>query len=233
MSALAALLLLLSMVGAVVGLLMLVPRRFRRRGFYLTAISAVAFVGAALMGSSEINREARDLGFESAADRRASLAAGVDDAAVWEEVKSAGAQEPAAAVEPDHELIADNEIAADNLEEAVADETAGLVEEDDEKDGCKADLGCWAERHLAAANTACSFAIERLARFDYEWTNGFLEMKFGRYRWSNIDAGHLTYVGDRIKLQNGFGAWQHHIYFCDYDPISETVIHAEVRPGRL
>ncbi|MGV8939056.1 MAG: hypothetical protein ACOH2J_18200 [Allorhizobium sp.] len=94
-------------------------------------------------------------------------------------------------------------------------------------DKCRQDLQCWAEDAFVSASFDCTVAIQSLAKFDYEWTDGWTEPKLSRYRWSNKTTGIVTYLGDKIKFQNGFGAWKHMTYSCDYDPTSKTVINAE------
>lgn len=98
---------------------------------------------------------------------------------------------------------------------------------------CEIDLKCWAERHSAAATVRCDDAVERLAKYSHKWTDGFLEPKFSHFRWRERDKGTVTYIGDKIQFQNGFGALQNHIYECDFDPRLERVVDARARPGRL
>ena len=100
---------------------------------------------------------------------------------------------------------------------------------------CRQNLSCWAERHAIAAEVRCEKAVERLALHDFAWTTSWAQRKFSRYRWKDRSKGTLTYIGDRIKFQNGFGAWTHSLYECDvYGDGSEvTVLDARARPGRL
>ena len=98
---------------------------------------------------------------------------------------------------------------------------------------CRRDLSCWGERANRVAAHRCVGHVERLAKFDYEWTDGFLETKFSHYRWRNISEGTVTLLGDKIKFQNGFGAWQHHTYECDVDPAVESILDVRAGPGRL
>ena len=67
------------------------------------------------------------------------------------------------------------------------------------------------------------------------WTDGWLEKKFSHYRWRDQEAGILTYIGDKIRFQNGFGAWQNHVYECDVTiPGSRPfVLEVRAQPGRL
>lgn len=48
-----------------------------------------------------------------------------------------------------------------------------------------------------------------------------------------MDAGIVTYLGDRIQFQNGYGAYLNHSYACDFDTESEHVVNATAAPGRL
>ena len=92
---------------------------------------------------------------------------------------------------------------------------------------CRNDLQCWGEKHLANVEVTCVPLIERQARYDVEWDDGWFSMKLERWRWNDRAAGSLSYTGDRVKFQNGFGAWQRMTYWCHYDHQAQTV-HAEV-----
>jgi len=98
---------------------------------------------------------------------------------------------------------------------------------------CKKTLQCWGDRHLVGAAVRCASHIEKLVKFDHKWTDGMLEPKMSHFRWLDKEAGTLTYIGDKIQFQNGFGAWQAHIYECDYNPATESPIAVSARPGRL
>jgi len=98
---------------------------------------------------------------------------------------------------------------------------------------CMKDLQCWGDRHTGAAGVYCDDKVESLASYSARWTDGMLEPKFSHFRWLNKDQGTLTFIGDKIELQNGFGAWQNHIYECDYNPATKQVMDVRARPGRL
>ena len=87
---------------------------------------------------------------------------------------------------------------------------------------CRQSLQCWGDKHNLAASFTCQPLIEAYAKYDYEWTDGFLESKLPRFRWNDRKAGTLSYKGDKIKFQNGFGAWQKISYWCHYDPNTDT-----------
>ena len=98
---------------------------------------------------------------------------------------------------------------------------------------CQLSPACWGDRHLVMATSACAPVVERLAQYAHEWTDGFLGFKFSHYRWSDRDRGVITYIGDQIRFQNGFGAWQNYVYECDYDPSTELVEDVRATPGRI
>jgi hypothetical protein len=100
-------------------------------------------------------------------------------------------------------------------------------------DECKKTLQCWGEKHDVEASVYCRQPVELLAKNNFEWTDGILEPKFSHYRWKNQQAGVVTYIGDKIKYQNGFGAWIFHVYECDWDPVAKKVVDVRARPGRL
>ena len=98
---------------------------------------------------------------------------------------------------------------------------------------CKKTLQCWGDRQSIAAGVRCQGYVEKLAKYSYKWTDGILEPKFSHFRWKNQSTGVVTFIGDKIQFQNGFGAFQNYIYECDFDPSSEQVLHVRARPGRL
>jgi hypothetical protein len=98
---------------------------------------------------------------------------------------------------------------------------------------CMRDLQCWGDRNGIRAGYPCRRAVERLAKYAHEWTDGWLGSKFPRFRWHDRAAGQLTFLGDSVRFQNGFGAWQNYAYSCDYDPHTDAVLDVSAWPGRL
>lgn len=85
----------------------------------------------------------------------------------------------------------------------------------------------WLARwHKVDANGHCQRPVEDLAKYDFEWTDGWTEQKFSRYLARVVAPYVLTVVGDKIKFQNGFGAWQHMTYYCDYHVKEKRVLRA-------
>lgn len=87
---------------------------------------------------------------------------------------------------------------------------------------CRQDLQCWGDKHSLKAIFACQPLIESSAKYDYEWTDGWLESKLSRFRWDDRAKGSLSYTGDKLKFQNGFGAWVRIVYWCHFDPVART-----------
>jgi hypothetical protein len=95
---------------------------------------------------------------------------------------------------------------------------------------CQRDLQCAAWMYGIQAQWACAEAVEKAAKWQVEWTNRWYERRFptiawndkviGGKRFSGQAVGELLLSGDRIKAQNGFGAWQHARYACSYFPLS-------------
>lgn len=98
---------------------------------------------------------------------------------------------------------------------------------------CRDDLQCWAERYFVDAAVECGRPIEHFAKYDFEWLDGWLTPKFSRLRWQDKEAGTIVYIGDQIKFQNGFGAWQRATYFCVFDTQLKEVVDVRVEEGRL
>ena len=123
-------------------------------------------------------------------------------------------------------------------EKAKAEETARVkAEEERLKKEAEAALleenksnAKWlSDKYSITAGVACRSLVERLAKYDFEWTDGWLETKFPSYLTSTKAPYILTVSGDKIKFQNGFGAWQRQSYYCDYDVKNGQALQAYVR----
>lgn len=95
------------------------------------------------------------------------------------------------------------------------------------------DLDCLASKARSAASIACREPVESLSKYTFEWTDGFLEQKFDNWRWKDRGRGVVTYYGDHIRFQNGFGAWQDSVYECDVNVSDGVVLAVRAAPGRL
>ena len=102
-----------------------------------------------------------------------------------------------------------------------------------ENECAAADLSCLANKGVIAAGVYCKDAVERFALHSVRWTDGTFDMKFSRFRWANEADGTITYIGDKVEFQNGFGAYSPMIYECDLAKDGKTVMAARVHEGRL
>lgn len=85
----------------------------------------------------------------------------------------------------------------------------------EESAACRLDLQCTGDKQFKTSR--CRKIVESYAEYDYEWIDGWLEVKFDRYQWGDDDKKTIIYGGDKIKFQNGFGAWQRYTYLCRVD----------------
>ena len=63
--------------------------------------------------------------------------------------------------------------------------------------------------------------IAELARFDYEWTDGFSDRKFDTWQWLDRTEGTLGYNGRRIRMLDAMGYWHPMSYRCQYNPATQ------------
>jgi len=98
---------------------------------------------------------------------------------------------------------------------------------------CKQSLQCWGEKNIINAGAYCQKPIEKMSQYTFEWTDGMLDPRFSHYKWKDQSKGYITYIGDKIKLQNGFGAWGNYIYECDFDPSKNLALDVRASQGRL
>jgi hypothetical protein len=220
MNLFAGLLVWLALLALIVGFVLLIPKSKRKTGQLLICCAVWVFVAAAVIGIWAEDDESKSAGFEDAAQYRNAKQAGITDPKVWQAKLEADREKAAAAAEQ-------------AAKEAQAIQAAKEAAAKAEEEKCRSDLSCWGEKHSVKASFACRKEVERLAKYDFEWTDGWTGLKFTRYRWKNLQNSVVSYIGDAIKFQNGFGAFQNHIYVCDFDTNSGLVVDASARPGRL
>lgn len=95
---------------------------------------------------------------------------------------------------------------------------------------CRNDALCWGKLAHAEAAGPCERRIELAAKHQSEWTNGILEHRLEPLAWSDENTGVIIFGGDKIKMQNGFGAWTHMIYTCTWDSARKQVVEVGVEP---
>lgn len=97
----------------------------------------------------------------------------------------------------------------------------------------ESDLQCRGSNTLGSAAVYCSAHIEQRAQHAVRWTDSFFEPKFSQFRWRDPLAGEITYIGNKVEFQNGFGAFTPMIYECDLASDEKTVLDVRVQEGRL
>jgi hypothetical protein len=166
------------------------------------------------------DQAARAAGWLSASDQRRAYTAGFPTPETWAPKRKALAEEEARAQAAREEAARQARLA-----EEAAKRQKELV--------CRATLSCWAERTIITASLKCREPVERWTRYSFRWVDKWYEPKFSHYRWASQGEGTVTYIGDRIEMQNVFGAWAPHIYECDDDPETKQVLAVRAQPGRL
>jgi hypothetical protein len=204
------------LVGALmflVGLCMQPFQAIRQLGRFALLLGILLFVAGFGLHSKAADEEAVAAGFADDIDRRAAKEAGVPDPAAWRTKKVELAEQKRKEVEEKQRLEAERQA----VKEAQ----------------CRNDLQCWGEKFNIDASVTCRRYVERLAKNNFEWFDGTFESKFSHFRWKNRTQGIVSYIGDKIKFQNGFGAWIIHTYECDFDTTRKTVLDVRARPGRI
>jgi hypothetical protein len=98
---------------------------------------------------------------------------------------------------------------------------------------CRNNAECFARQNMARADLACGRPVADLSESYADWVNKEEEPRFGRFQIKNLDAGIVTYIGDKIQFPNGTGGMVNQIYECDFDGEKDRVVGVRARPGRL
>lgn len=184
----------------------------RRKKLKLAGVGCILLLAACIGLLSAADENARRAGYEDLTDKSEAENAGISDPAVWKVLREEQKKKRVSDQVKADEAAAVERIAA----AAIAKQDAGSKEAERLAAQKKADEAAEAER----------VAVQSLAKWDYEWTDSWSEPKLERYRWKDKRKGIVTYIGTKIKFQNGFGAWKHMTYFCDFDPVAKIVVSA-------
>ena len=220
---------LVALVMAVVWLILSLIRKdqrtkySKRTGFAFLAMF-VLFGAGGYFADADMNESAIEAGFADLDEMKAAKSAGFTDPVAYRDhLKDQKAKAEAA-----------EQAAADAAAKALAKaEAAAREKAEAEANACRQSVSCYGDKYMAAASVYCPDQIERLAKWDHEWTDGMLEMKFSHYRWKDKEAGIVDFIGDKLKMQNGFGAWQNVVYVCTFSTNPEMVLEVSAEPGRL
>ena len=78
----------------------------------------------------------------------------------------------------------------------------------------------------ALGTLTCTQAIESIPEFAFRWTNSWTESKWNKV---SVVGDKLVFGGDRLEVQNQFGAWVRRSYACEFD-VSTEVADAVLLP---
>ncbi|MBY5538713.1 hypothetical protein HFO60_01280 [Rhizobium leguminosarum] len=191
-------------------------RRCRKFALWSGLLALVVTLTTMTITGSQINADARAAGYDNADDQRDAQRAGIADPAMWHSQREAYLR-----------IWAAEKKQKDAAANATKDQESAKAEAI-----CRKDFNCWSNKFNRAATKACAPKIERAAKNGFEWTDSFTSPKFPR-AVINDNGASITYVGDTIKMQNGFGAWIIMTYECDFDTIAGSVVAVRVNPGQL
>lgn len=96
---------------------------------------------------------------------------------------------------------------------------------------CRADIKCTGERKAFSASIACRRELEAQAKYAARWPDDLPTWTYSEWRDEKKTA--IVYLGDRLQLKNGFGAWENYIYSCTYDLDNGRVLEVYLAPGRI
>ncbi|OXS14895.1 hypothetical protein CGX12_11790 [Zobellella denitrificans] len=94
------------------------------------------------------------------------------------------------------------------------------------------DSQCLFTQHNLKATIDCKPLIQRLAKYDYKWSDGMLTPTFSHFR-HDAAANTMTYIGDQIRMVNGLGNEIRHTYECVYDMGAQKIVDFSAKPGRI
>lgn len=128
-----------------------------------------------------------------------------------------------------------------------SDKVCAAYESDSDRADCYKELGSAKEgKPRSAENTSkgepyyysyvdlvCPDVIERLAKWDFEWTDGFLGLRFEPKPLKTDNPDVVAFYGDKLKMQNGFGAWSNVIYYCEVNNKTGRLVDVYVKKGKL
>lgn len=127
------------------------------------------------------------------------------------------------------------EVAQDGADNTDARAEMLFKAKDDYK--CEHAIDCVAQNFLFVVPEVCDPLIERQARYQYRWTDGLLDgPKYSGRRWNpkHGQERHLVdFYGDKLELQNAFGAWSNYVYVCTINVQSDAVMSVKLAQGRL
>lgn len=100
-----------------------------------------------------------------------------------------------------------------------------------EKQCAANDGNCLFEKYWIDASTPCKKLVEKSSKYDFEWTYGTFEPMFSRFLTGTKNQ--IVFVGDKVKLTNGFNAKTTMVYYCTFDFKTKKIVDFKIDSGRL
>lgn len=97
---------------------------------------------------------------------------------------------------------------------------------------CATEEQCAVERVKDRAEGTCRQAVAARAKYDLRWDDSGRPL-FIRGGWADKARTDVTFAGDAVSFQNGFGAYEHMVYLCTVDTATAALKGLEIAPGRL
>jgi len=129
-------------------------------------------------------------------------------------------------------LISEQSLAAERDRRAAEQVAQAKAEADAELEKKSEDAAWLAERNELKAKNACTGPIENHAKNKFEWIEtGLFDAPrnvFNAYLKKTPSPYVVTFLGDGIRFQNGFGAMIRMKYSCSYDTKNNVVVDVSV-----
>lgn len=97
-------------------------------------------------------------------------------------------------------------------------------------DACRSDLTCWWKKKDGLPYRICEERVESSAQYQFRWDDGWLESKTNLIGWADKRLGTVNIGGDKVSMQNGFGAWRRMMYVCTWDTIGDKLVEFAISP---
>jgi len=195
---------------------LLLFRRTRKFAFWTSLLATLITLPLLVVAGVQLDDDPRKAGFRDADDKFRAQKAGISDAKLWNARRV--------------EFL--SKWSAEERQKDADARRAGAEARHDSDAACKADFNCWTNKFQRAATNLCAPQIEHLAKNNFNWIDSLSSPKFPRARISGPGTL-ITYVGDKIKMQNGFGAWKNVTYECDFDTEKGLVLAVRTNLGQL
>lgn len=97
---------------------------------------------------------------------------------------------------------------------------------------CRSSAACFVEASYSLAEAQCVKEIEESATYGLRWENQFFQRKFSAATWVNEQDGVVKLGGDRLRMENEYGAWGRAVYWCSYSVSANAVLDSGARVRR-